>query len=1594
MKRGVWGIFKTAIILGFFVVTTQAQPVLVKEISPNSTDFAAVGDLIYYVAGDSLFRSDGTTTGTIFLKAGLHRPSTFTAFKDLLFFVSRSNFRGYQELWRSDGTPSGTYILNTSANFDTNILATAGNYLYFSASDGTTGKEIYRTDGSLSGTWMLKDINPGTVSSSVGQFTAVGNVLFFSADDGSHGVELWKTDGSSSGTVMVKDINPGAAHGIGEGIPAAYDNKLYFSGITSAAGAEAWVSDGTAAGTVLLKDLTPGASSAGFIEYTAEHDGWLYFFASPPRQFTSTDVVVDLWKSGGTTASTTKIASLSRCSSCDYIGDYNIYNNKLYFFLNVDQGREVLWATDGTPQGTAEIFSLPTHGPIPFFQEVNGYLLFFGANDYDATPFYRSDGTSGGTEIFMSFNSSGHEAARNIQNISIATIDDQLYFADHDGPANSGYPSEQEDFYQLMRSDGFETQSFRTLGGGSYAGSDDATNVDGKLIFTTHNYFFSETDRRKRLWIYDPAQPFQSRGVFTLVDADTNDDIQTLNEGDVVTRSSGVNFNVRYDPPGEVARVVFRHQDRNVRRESAAPYSLAGDSNGDYFVWSDGVAGSHKIEAIPYTETEGTETAGQPLVVNFTIQNESTNCSSSGSILREYWTGVSGSQVSNIPVNTEPTGTSQLTTFEGPTNTGVNYGARIRGYVCAPMTGDYTFWIASNDHSELWLSTDDNPANKQRIAYVTGATNPREWEKFSSQKSAPVRLTAGTRYYIEALHKQGAGTDHVAVGWQLPNGIMARPIQGFRLSPFSGELIPEVTIDHPLDGRTFMTPVNIEISGTLSGFRGTSPSVDLFAGSMRIGTAYSNNGSYAFNWTNVEAGAYKLTAVARDYTGASDTSAVVNIIVENPCTALGRITREHWSDVQGSRVSDIPLDSPPSGVTELTLFETESSGTNYGARIRGFICPPSSGSYVFWISSNDHSELWLSTDEDPANKTRIAYVSRATNLRQWDKFSTQQSSPVLLTQGKKYYIEALHKQGVGSDHLSVGWQAPNEGLERPIPGSRLSPYPEDGGQESYIISPTDQSGEVDPLVLKLETKRIVGASMYTVELSEQDDFSGPAIILNSAEDHQNNFIVKNLESGTTYYARVKSDVSGFGPVTTFITREEIPMLRLWGITTAGGAHELGTIFSYSIDDDSFVKHVDQEPYPYEDYWVEENLMGTLIPAPDGNFYGHVDHDYSSRVFTLSPQGNVEWWSGGAYFYEGKLFLASNNDIYATNRDEMVPGVIDRYDVEEQGLMLESRMEFFEETGNGGDPGAPLIELANGYMYGTAGSGGMNDGGVIYRFRHDGSGFEVVHYFDEVGSGIGPYSGLTEYNGFLYGATLYGGEEGNRGTIFRIRRDGTEFTKLHDFNGINGAHPEAELTVMENVLYGTTNEGGASDAGTVFRINPDGSGFTLLHSFSGADGSRPSRGVVHDRSGNLYGMTTYGGTNGVGVIYSVNSTGSDFEKLFDFSNASGGTPNGILVIREDTYMPAASFASSIETQQARVSVNIHPNPSTDSFNVMVSSPGTDPIHMVLTDQNGQEITTYNITRDVQMQLGSGLKRGIYIMKIIQGREITMQRIVKK
>jgi len=143
----------------------------------------------------------------------------------------------------------------------------------------------------------------------------------------------------------------------------------------------------------------------------------------------------------------------------------------------------------------------------------------------------------------------------------------------------------------------------------------------------------------------------------------------------------------------------------------------------------------------------------------------------SGSLLREYYGAIgSGTSVSNLTsstkyVNDTPDSCTFPTSFEAPTDIADNYGTRMRGYLLVPTTATYYFWIASDDSSQLYLSTDNTAANKQAIANVNGYTSSRQWNKYSSQQSVGITLQGGGTYYIEALQKEGSGGDNLAVAW-------------------------------------------------------------------------------------------------------------------------------------------------------------------------------------------------------------------------------------------------------------------------------------------------------------------------------------------------------------------------------------------------------------------------------------------------------------------------------------------------------------------------------------------------------------------------------------------------------------------------------------------------------------------------------------------------------------------------------------------------------------------------------------------------------------------------------------------------------------
>lgn len=246
-----------------------------------------------------------------------------------------------------------------------------------------------------------------------------------------------------------------------------------------------------------------------------------------------------------------------------------------------------------------------------------------------------------------------------------------------------------------------------------------------------------------------------------------------------------------------------------------------------------------------------------------------------------------------------------------------------------------------------------------------------------------------------------------------------------------------VSITRPENNASFGTMQTITINSTVFGPYTESAKVEIYEGSNKISGTLSS--PFTFNWGNVSAGKHYIYARA-SYQGDTTYSATITLYVltESICYGSGSITMEKWTNLASGGINTIPLLTAPAVTQTLNLFEIPPSGQkNYGVRVIGYVCPPFTGIYRFFISGDDFGQLWLSPDDKAANKTQVAYVPDWTNPREWDKYSSQTSTGIALATGQKYYIEALMKQNQGGDNLAIGWQLPDGSYERPIPGLRL-----------------------------------------------------------------------------------------------------------------------------------------------------------------------------------------------------------------------------------------------------------------------------------------------------------------------------------------------------------------------------------------------------------------------------------------------------------------------------------------------------------------------------------------------------------------------------
>jgi uncharacterized repeat protein (TIGR03803 family) len=223
----------------------------------------------------------------------------------------------------------------------------------------------------------------------------------------------------------------------------------------------------------------------------------------------------------------------------------------------------------------------------------------------------------------------------------------------------------------------------------------------------------------------------------------------------------------------------------------------------------------------------------------------------------------------------------------------------------------------------------------------------------------------------------------------------------------------------------------------------------------------------------------------------------------------------------------------------------------------------------------------------------------------------------------------------------------------------------------------------------------------------------------------------------------------------------------------------------------------------------------------------------------------------------------------------------------------------------------------GNLYGTTEYAGAYGWGTVFELKRSGTGWKqiVLYSFEGHDDGWSPFGNLVlDQTGNLYGFTPWGGTgvscyEGQNygcGTVYKLSRSHGRWihTVLYSFSGAaDGAYPWGVILDREGNVYGVTSQGGTNQCvcGTVFKLTPTRKGWseTVLYSFAGGtDGANPLAGVIFDGSGNLYGTTYAGGANSGGTVFQLSPNSGGWTETVLYSFGTNG--------RYDGYTPESSL----------------------------------------------------------------------------------------
>ncbi len=273
------------------------------------------------------------------------------------------------------------------------------------------------------------------------------------------------------------------------------------------------------------------------------------------------------------------------------------------------------------------------------------------------------------------------------------------------------------------------------------------------------------------------------------------------------------------------------------------------------------------------------------------------------------------------------------------------------------------------------------------------------------------------------------------------------------------------------------------------------------------------------------------------------------------------------------------------------------------------------------------------------------------------------------------------------------------------------------------------------------------------------------------------------------------------------------------------------------------------------------------------------HTFDLGIDTKEPNGDL---IEGA---DGKIYGTAYGD--GTANGTVDAGAIFRLDKDGSNFEILHYLNF--SNGDGEELGAGLLEASDGLLYGTTESRGANGGGTLFRINRDGTNFTVLRDFVSATDGCCLSSKLIENNGVIYGVNTIGGTS-NQGTIYSYTIATGSFAVVGNIDqgtGVNG-----KLIFDSGFIYGLTTGGNTNGRGAVFVMNPSNGAFSTLYAF--ASTHQGARSLMMGSNGRLYGVIQLGGSNGVGSIFELTTTGT-FSEFHDFVSPDGQPIGGLIEI---------------------------------------------------------------------------------------------------